>query len=120
MIGSGLSGIAALKASLERDADENVVLYERSDNVGGIWNYTGVTILIKYIIIYYIPILKHFVVCLGHVLSPILFSLYMPTLSMLINYFYNIVYKIYAGDIVLYKHICTITGQTLLTQFTTG
>ena len=49
MIGSGLSGIAALKASLERDADEDVVLYERSDNVGGIWNYTGVTIIIKYI-----------------------------------------------------------------------
>ncbi|CAG2106556.1 unnamed protein product, partial [Medioppia subpectinata] len=38
IIGAGISGIAAVKACLERGLD-NIVVYERTDSSGGLWRY---------------------------------------------------------------------------------
>lgn len=37
MIGAGVSGLPSIKACLEEGLD--VVCYERSSDIGGLWNY---------------------------------------------------------------------------------
>lgn len=37
VVGGGASGLVALKALLEQDAFDEVVLFERREDIGGVW-----------------------------------------------------------------------------------